>query len=120
MLYAQSLRGGNTTSDDHAETPAPSQTADSSNGSQLPWWLIIPVGGAIASAAFWVGRRTSSPRLVPVAAGANNYVPDVSAHKDYPVSTPATASEAVSPTESPVWNGKHQVNNEKSGVNSQK
>lgn len=119
QLYAQSLRGGNTTSDDHAETPALLPAADSSNNSQLPWWLIIPVGGAIA-AAFWAGRRTSSPRLVPVAAGVNNYVPDVSAHKDYPVSTRAAASEAVSTTESPVWNDKHHVNNEKSGVNSQK
>lgn len=114
QLYAQSLRANNKTSDAHAETP-PSQTADSSNNSQLPWWLTIPVGGAIASAAFWVGRRTS-PRLVPVAAGINNYVPDDAAHKDYPVSTPVTTSD---PKKSPVWNDNHHVNNE-SGVNSQK
>lgn len=103
QLYAQSLRGNNKTPD-HAETPAPSQSADSSkSGSPKPWWLVIPAGGALLIVAFWLGRRTS-PQLVPAAAGLN-YVQDHSlngsAHKDYPVSTPATTSETVSSNESP-------------------
>lgn len=109
QLYAQSLRGGNKTSDDHAETPAPSQAADSSNGSQLLWWLVIPAGGAIASAAFWVGRRTK-PQMVP-AAGITCIIEDShngSARRDYPVSKPASRIE-ISTNESPAWNDHYHV-----------
>lgn len=121
QLYAQSLRGGNTTSDNHAETSTPSPAADSSNsGSTLPWWLVISAGGAIAAAAFWVGRRTK-PQLVPVSAGLD-YVPDnlnSSAHKGYAVSMPATRIE-ISTNELSARNDNHHFKNEESGVNSQK
>jgi len=64
QLYAQSLRGGSTAkaNDSHDEAPAPSQATDSNkSSSQLPWWLVISAGGgvaAIASGAFWLGRRS--------------------------------------------------------------
>jgi len=120
QLYAQSLRGNNKTPADHAETPLPSQSADSSkSGSTLPWWLVIPAGGAIAAAAFWVGRRTK-PQIVPVSALA--YVvehPNSSADKGHFVSEPATRIE-ISTNESPAWNDNHHIKNEESGVKNQK
>jgi len=120
QLYAQSLRGNNKTPDDHAETPVPSQSADSSkSGSTLPWWLVIPAGGAIAAAAFWVGRRTK-PQIVPVSALA--YVvehPNSSADKGHFVSEPATRIE-ISTNELPAWNDNHHIKNEESGVKNQK
>ncbi|MGQ4646461.1 efflux RND transporter periplasmic adaptor subunit [Lyngbya aestuarii] len=66
MLYAQSLRGGSK-ADDHGENKAekPGETVSLSDpiksisASNLPWWLVLPAGSAIAFAAFWVGRRSS-------------------------------------------------------------
>ncbi|HEY9830989.1 MAG TPA: efflux RND transporter periplasmic adaptor subunit, partial [Stenomitos sp.] len=70
QLYAQSLRGGSKKPEAKGAAPAPSQETNLSQiGSQLPWWLVIPAGGgvaAIASGAFWLGRRSkpSVERLV--------------------------------------------------------
>ncbi len=62
QLYAQSLRGGSKKPEAQGTAPAPSQATHSSKiGSQLPWWLVIPAGGgvaAIATGAFWLGRRS--------------------------------------------------------------
>lgn len=71
QLYAQSLRGG-TTVDDHSEAPAPS--ASSPQSSALPWWVMIPAGGAIAAGTFWAGmfwanRRTRRFALNPALNG---------------------------------------------------
>jgi cobalt-zinc-cadmium efflux system membrane fusion protein len=83
QLYAQSLRGGSKAKegghehheDEHGEgeqKEAPSSAMNSvlSSG-QLPWWLGIPVGGAIAAGtfyagAFWASRRTQSRQNLPL------------------------------------------------------
>jgi cobalt-zinc-cadmium efflux system membrane fusion protein len=63
QLYAQSLRGWATgEADDHAEAPKASTTQA---GFSLPWWAILPLGGAIAAGLFgagmvWAGRRNRS------------------------------------------------------------
>jgi cobalt-zinc-cadmium efflux system membrane fusion protein len=62
QLYAQSLRGGSKKPETQGAAPAPSQATNSSkSSSQMPWWLVIPAGGgvaAIATGAFWLGRRS--------------------------------------------------------------
>jgi len=61
LLYAQSLGGSSMSTGDDDKKAA--QGNVSSNGkSQLPWWLVLPIGAAMAG-AFWVGRR-SRPRMV--------------------------------------------------------
>lgn len=60
QLYAQSLRGG-TTVGNHSEAPAASFSSPKS--STLPWWIMVPAGGAVAAGTFWAGilwanRRT--------------------------------------------------------------
>ena len=74
QLYAQSLRS-KPSAVAHPETTVKTDAT-------IPWWLVIPIGGAIASTAFWVGRRTS-PQLMPVI--------------------------EISANESPVWNDNHRV-----------
>ena len=55
LLSAQSL-GGNASGDDDKPTVSSQPGAGEA---PLPWWLALPVGGAIAL-AFWAGRRTRS------------------------------------------------------------
>ena len=62
-LYAQSLRGGSKHQESEKAGHKDEATGQSKSG-QLPWWWILPVGGAIAG-AFWAGRR-SQRRIVPV------------------------------------------------------
>lgn len=57
QLYAQSLRGG-TTTEAHETTPEP---VTDQNG-PLPWWGMIPVGGAIAVITFWAGMYWAKRR----------------------------------------------------------
>lgn len=62
QLYAQSLRGGSQSADDHEETTFPSA---SNSQPAIPWWVGIPVGGAIVAGAFgagmvWASRRNRS------------------------------------------------------------
>jgi len=59
QLYAQSLRSDNTV-ESEAGTP---EAASDQTGMQLPWWLALPVGGAIAAGAFWAGRRSQQSML---------------------------------------------------------
>ncbi len=75
LLYSQSLRSDNKTPTAHPETTVKQDDT-------IPWWLVIPASGAIASTAFWVGRRTS-PQLMPVI--------------------------EISANESPLWNDNHRV-----------
>ncbi|MDX2240366.1 MAG: efflux RND transporter periplasmic adaptor subunit [Leptolyngbyaceae cyanobacterium bins.302] len=59
MLYAQSLRGG-APADDHSEASA-APSASTSPG-QIPWWVLIPVSGAIAAGTFWAGTYWATRR----------------------------------------------------------
>jgi len=80
QLYAQSLLGGGQSGfgsgdpdgggdkQDQAGTqPAANQDGKSSVSTpgvtQLPWWLVLPVGGGTFAAGFWVSRRTK-PRMM--------------------------------------------------------
>lgn len=59
QLYAQSLRGGGTAAaDDHGEGEA----AAPNSGAAFPWWLMVPVAGAVVAGTFWAGTRWSSRR----------------------------------------------------------
>lgn len=113
QLYAQSLRGGGKAEADKPEKVTPQATTSSSGKSQLPWWLVIPAGGAIAGAAFWAGRRTT--QLTPTAAGLTYVAEDTNGatHNGYHVSktTPHIESSA---NESPDWVDNHHVRNQES------
>lgn len=54
QLYAQSLLGGNQAKDDGHDEAAHTQetTLASTSGLNLPWWLILAAGGAIATGTF--------------------------------------------------------------------
>ncbi|MBD2121798.1 efflux RND transporter periplasmic adaptor subunit [Trichocoleus sp. FACHB-262] len=59
QLYAQSLRGGSKTAEDHEHGET---TTTTSRQPAIPWWMVIPVGGAIAAGTFgagvyWANRR---------------------------------------------------------------
>lgn len=56
QLHAQSLRGGSNAEGEEAEETA--QPTSETSGFQLPWWLALPIGGAVGAGAFWAGRRT--------------------------------------------------------------
>jgi membrane fusion protein, heavy metal efflux system len=62
QLYAQSLRGGGT----KAEKPEVSASPPQSQNSSVSWWLLVPVGGAIAATAFLAGRRSRDSMHPPV------------------------------------------------------
>lgn len=59
QLYAQSLRGGTKPEDNHGAT---TQTTTVSQNGQLPWWVVIPTGGAIAVGTFWAGTFWANRR----------------------------------------------------------
>lgn len=66
LLYAQSLRGGGKEEgkDSHGEEAgSPSEEAKSPSSSPLPWWLILPLGGASLAGAFLVGSFWAKRRL---------------------------------------------------------
>ncbi|BAU15800.1 RND family efflux transporter MFP subunit (plasmid) [Leptolyngbya sp. NIES-3755] len=73
QLYTQSLRG-DTKAEGEAEKPAEaSSAAQGFSLSTLPWWVTLPIGGAIAAGTFWAGTVWSSRRnrrLQPVAEGS--------------------------------------------------
>ena len=66
QLYAQSLRGGDKSADGHGE---PISAPVSTPQPAIPWWVVIPVGGAIAAGTFWAGmlwaNRRSRQSLAP-------------------------------------------------------
>ncbi len=63
QLYAQSLRGGSTPSE-----PDKTVEISPSNGSFLPWWVMLGLGGvgggAITASAFWLGRRSNTKMVI--------------------------------------------------------
>ncbi|KAM3097589.1 efflux RND transporter periplasmic adaptor subunit [Phormidesmis sp. 146-35] len=54
QLYAQSLRSG-TTGTDHPTDPTQA-------GLSLPWWVMLPLGSAIAGGIFWAGTYWAGRR----------------------------------------------------------
>ncbi|MGA7932601.1 MAG: efflux RND transporter periplasmic adaptor subunit [Kovacikia sp.] len=58
QLYAQSLRSG-AKPDAHTTT---SQTVPTNQNGALPWWVVLPVGGAIAAGTFWAGTYWANRR----------------------------------------------------------
>jgi len=68
QLYAQSLRGGSKATDGHSETAAIPEISTNSRSVQLPWWLIVPAGGAMVAGTFWAGMvwaKRRHKRLIP-------------------------------------------------------
>lgn len=59
QLYAQSLLGSGAAEAAVEEAGGEAAEAEEA-GRELPWWVLLPVGGTIAVGAFWVGRRTRS------------------------------------------------------------
>ncbi|MCT7956965.1 efflux RND transporter periplasmic adaptor subunit [Laspinema palackyanum] len=54
QLYAQSLRGGSHSSNEHPEETEGNQV----NAAGFMQWVWLPLAGAIAGVAFWLGRRS--------------------------------------------------------------
>jgi cobalt-zinc-cadmium efflux system membrane fusion protein len=71
QLYTQSLRGDTKADAGHSE--APTATAQGSNS--LPWWLVLPAGGAIAVGTFWAGTVWSSRRQRRLQPAGENATP---------------------------------------------
>jgi cobalt-zinc-cadmium efflux system membrane fusion protein len=70
QLYTQSLRGDTKADAGHGEAPAKTEAFSLP---ALPWWVVLPMGGAIAAGTFWAGTVWSSRRnrrLQPVAEGS--------------------------------------------------
>lgn len=120
QLYAQSLRGGSKPKQGETKKPPLAETASKTNREQLPWGLVIPgVGGvlAIASLAFWLGRRTK-PQLIPAAARLAHLPEDFtnnSAHGAYGV-----YADQVNSVDTPPQTNNHHVTSQESEVKSQK
>jgi cobalt-zinc-cadmium efflux system membrane fusion protein len=100
QLYAQSLRGGK--AEKQGEQGRESALSPQSS---VPWWLVISAGGAIASGAFWAGRR-SKPQLKPAAAATND--------------SSSNSVQLNSANESPVWVDNHFLSDQDSEAKSHK
>lgn len=123
QLYAQSLRGGGVLKQGKLrEQRKQGRESALLPQSSVPWWLVIPAGGAIAAGAFWAGRRTK-PQLAPASVGFAHVAeesPNGSAKAIKPSSTPASRFGAVSADKSPSMDDNHHVKNQESGVRSRK
>lgn len=67
LLYAQSLQGGKAKAgegDKQGAKGGGEKAAAASPGGMLPWWLMLPVVGAIAAGTFWLGRRSKPPVIL--------------------------------------------------------
>jgi cobalt-zinc-cadmium efflux system membrane fusion protein len=100
QLYAQSLRGGK--AEKQGEQGRESALSPQSS---VPWWLVISAGGAIASGAFWAGRR-SKPQLKPAAAATND--------------SSSNSVQLNSANEPPVWVDNHYLSDQDSEAKSHK
>lgn len=60
QLYAQSLRGG--TKAEAGEEEKETAPATTNQKGQLPWWIVVPIGGAIAAGTFWAGMWWATRR----------------------------------------------------------
>ena len=96
QLYTQSLRGDAEAEAGHSKTPA--TTVQSSSLSALPWWVILPVGSAIAVGTFWAGTVWASRRsrlLQPAGSDSGSpYETEIYFNGNgFPRSTPHTPKE---------------------------
>ncbi len=95
QLYAQSLRGGNPAS----ETSRPQPSELNPQTLFLPWWLVIPAGGAIAAGTFFAGmywaRKGDHQKLSPVVEDANQPI-ELSAYPIQNNATPYTEGQSES------------------------
>lgn len=112
QLYAQSLRGGSKSDShehDHSEEEHNSAeaTVQNKSGVQLPWWSVIPAGGAIALTSFIIGRRTK-PGLTPVSQSSESFSSSVSEER------------AVSGDESTEFTDNHRATHHKSKITNHK
>ena len=118
QLYAQSLRGGSKTPEAHNHPPTPAKATDF----PMPWGLVIPgVGGviAIASVAFWLGRRSKN-QLLPASAGLSHLPEDSAngaANRDFTV---FSDQQVVSVDKSPVQTNNHHVTSQEKDVSRRK
>lgn len=62
QLYAQSLKGGKPAAESEENKVSSTTTDNTPNSKQFPWWLVIPVGGAIAGSTFWAGTLWQTRR----------------------------------------------------------
>lgn len=62
QLYAQSLKGGKPAAESEENKVSPATTDTVSSSKQFPWWLVIPIGGAIAGSTFWAGTLWQTRR----------------------------------------------------------
>jgi cobalt-zinc-cadmium efflux system membrane fusion protein len=131
QLYAQSLRSGSKASTGAHQSgeakEAPLPASDSvNNNQQLPWWLIVPVAGAIAASTFWAGtlwagRRTKYQlRQSAKLAYAPEESPTGSARNGHHVSIPDSHIGTVPVDESSQWVDNHHIRSQESQVKNQK
>jgi len=122
QLYAQSLRGDSEAKAEKIAESTPQATTANRSANQLPWWLVLPAGGAIAAGAFWAGRRTKhqvAPTFRDFAHVPENS-PNGSAETIHPVSGPASRARTDAADESPQYVDNHHVRGKESEIKSQK
>lgn len=122
QLYAQSLRGGGKAEEGESKAEeSTSSTNTTSSSGQLPWWMIIPVGGLFSVGAFWVGRRTK-PQLAPVSARVP-YLAEENSHSSVnneQYISKVTPDADSNGKESSVWLDNHHPSNQESEVEKQR
>lgn len=122
QLYAQSLRGGGEAKAQKTAESTPQATTANRSANQLPWWLVLPAGVAIAAGAFWAGRHTK-PRVAPRFrdfAHVPENSPNGSTEMIHPVSQPAARARTDAAYESPQYVDNHHLRGNESEIKSQK
>ncbi|MBE9016982.1 efflux RND transporter periplasmic adaptor subunit [Chroococcidiopsidales cyanobacterium LEGE 13417] len=127
QLYAQSLRGGGKAGEQGSRGAEGEKTfGNTTDGAQLPWWLVGTTGGlvigiaAFAAGAVWSSRRTKS-QLVPASTGFADEVNEYrngksSSRSTYPASEPGESGESVFGDESNSMNDNHHTRSQQSEI----
>jgi membrane fusion protein, heavy metal efflux system len=101
MLYAQSLRGGSEPKAVNPDAPPNPEVGKdaklpAAGGTGMPWWMLLPIGGAIAAGTFFAGttwaNRRHRKQLAFVTHGDKDYSPD--RYENSHNGLPAFASES--------------------------
>lgn len=96
QLYAQSLRGAGT----HSETSNTQNSALNTQNLSFPWWVVIPLGGAIAAGTFWAGMywaKRSDRSVQPMLPEDSDYAPELPNH---PIRPGSSQTAIEQPTQS--------------------